>query len=225
MVRTRSESRRQKDRSSAVCSGLGLRTGQVRGRSLTAARPGGDLSAHALPAGLDDVAAMTEHLEIRQVVRAGDQSVGADQRLDVVDLELQFMAGIPFALGRVAPDLSGLEAAPLTHPSGAPPRRCAGREPEVIPLELTSMAVAAVRRAAWRQRRAAGRDPTARVGEIHARDCRQPCRCCSADRGRRRRRRPTARRRLPVRVVRTHGTTIAANESVRDHRPVSLARA
>jgi len=35
---------------------------------------------------------MAEHLEIRKVVGAGDQSIGADERHDVVHLQLKFMA-------------------------------------------------------------------------------------------------------------------------------------
>lgn len=85
----------------------------VEARSLRAA------ASHCLePAGTlfarhDQVAAVAEHLEVREVVRAGDQSIGAHQRPDVVHLETELVAEVLSSRSRVASDLRGLEAAPL----------------------------------------------------------------------------------------------------------------
>lgn len=132
--------------------------------------------ARTLLAGHDQVAAVAEHLEIREMIRAGDRAVGADQRLDVVHLETELVAEIPSARSRVVPDLRRLEAAPFARPSRSTSRRSTSREPDMVPFELAGVEIAAIGRATRRQGRSAALDAAERPGEVDTRHVRLPSR-------------------------------------------------
>ncbi len=98
---------------------------------------------------------MAQHLQVAKVVKAGNASVGADQRLDVVDLQLQLVSRVSGAGDRVFTDHVGLEAAALAGPFGAAPGSPARCRPDMVFLELTGVLVGAVGSTSRRQRGAA----------------------------------------------------------------------
>lgn len=146
----------------------------VKARSLGAA------ASHCLePAGTlfarhGQVAAVAEHLEVLEVVRAGNQSIGADQRLDVVHLETELVAEVLSPRSRVTSDLRGLEAAPFARPLGSTARRSTSSKPDVIPFELAGVKIGAIGRAARRQGRSAALDAAERLGQVDTRHVRLP---------------------------------------------------
>jgi hypothetical protein len=96
------------------------------------------------------MAAMAEYLEVALVVQAGHATVGAHERLDVVDLEAQLVTRVGGSLLRVFAHGRGLKATALAGPSSAPLCRAASIRPDVIAGELASVLVGAVSRASRR---------------------------------------------------------------------------
>src|SRR5687768_5376915 len=77
----------------------------------------------------DDVAAMAQHLKVGQVVGAGNATVCAAQRQDVVNLQAKLVTRIRLPRLGVLPDAAGLETAALARPHSAPP----GGPPRICP--------------------------------------------------------------------------------------------
>ena len=117
---------------------------------------------------------MAQDLEVRLVVAARHRAICADEWSDVVDLEPQLVASEATSLHRVATDLPRLEAAALARIGGPAASRPPSREPDVVPLELARVAIAAIRRPSRRERLATTLDAAERLADIDARDVRPP---------------------------------------------------
>jgi hypothetical protein len=120
------------------------------------------------------VAAVAENLEIRLVVAAADAPVGAPERLDVIDLQAQLVARVGPPGLSIPPDLGRLEATPLAGVPRPAPRGPTGMEPDMVALELASVAVAAERGPARREGGAAMGHAAERFGQVDAGDVRLP---------------------------------------------------
>jgi hypothetical protein len=117
---------------------------------------------------------VAQDLQVRLMITARHRAIRAHEGRDVVDLEPQLMAGVATPLDRVAADGPRVEAATLADEAGSTPGGPSGREPDVVPLELAGVPVAAVRRPSRRERLATTFDAAERLADIDARDVHPP---------------------------------------------------
>ena len=98
----------------------------------------------SLFAGDGDMAAMAQNFEVVEVIKTCHQPVAARERLNMVDLQSQFVASVGAFGDWIFLDLRRLEIAALTGPFGAATGSPSSRGPKVITLECPRVFIGTV---------------------------------------------------------------------------------